>query len=640
MASGRPALRALARRLGVEDGYRSALDGRWVATGDATREALVGAMGFGAASERAARASLARLDDAVAGPESGRPGAAPPAGPAQRPVFGIVANLYSLRSRHNWGFGNLSDLEALVGRAAREGAAFVGVNPLHAGLARPGGFCPYAPVSRLFRDPLYLDALQVPELARCPGVRRQLASSDWQRRLDALRRAERLDVAAVDALLGEALRPLHAAFRSAEGDAAEARRADFRRYREREGPALVDFATFEALADRQEAAGAGRSSDAWPEALARADAPAVRDFRAAHPERVEWHAWLQFELDRQLARVAATARAAGLPIGLYTDLALGSRAGGSDVWAFPELFARGVSVGAPPDAFSPEGQDWSFPPLDPHALRRDGCAFWRRLLEANLRHAGALRIDHAMALRRLFWIPRGASPHEGAYVRYPSADLLAVLVEVGRARGALLIAEDLGTVPEAFSEELRAHGLLSSRVLLFERGPEGFRPAADYPVGCLATANTHDLAPLRALDSELDLALRRRAGQIRDDAELARCVAERRRERGQLVARLVQDGWLDAGGPATPDELAAAVTAFLCATPARLVGVALDDLAGEDEPINLPGVSAERHESWVRRMRTPLERIFELPRARAMLARVPAERREPASLESPHARPH
>ena len=636
MSGGRPRLRALARRLGVEDGYRSALDGRWVATRDATREALVRAMGFAAESERAAADSLARFEERSAPPPLQTAAAPATASPAQRAVFGIVANLYSLRSQRNQGFGNLADLEQLVRLAAREGAAFVGVNPLHATVHRRWRFCPYDPVSRLFRDPLYLDPERVPELARCDEARRILVSEAWVRRVEQLRAAERLDVAALDALLLEALRPLHRRFRSAEGDAADARRAAFREYCEREGQALVDFSTFSALADEQRAQGGSCRSDDWPAALARADLPAVADFREQHPIELEWHAWLQFELDRQLAGVADTARESGLSIGLYTDLALGSRAGGADVWASPELFARGVSVGAPPDAFAPEGQDWSFPPLDPHALQRTGYAFWRRLLDANLRHAGALRIDHAMALRRLFWIPAGASAREGAYVRYPCADLLAVLTERGRAQRALLIAEDLGTLPEGFSEQLQDHGLLSSRVLLFERDAQGFRPAADYPARCLATANTHDLAPLAALDSEADLALRRRAGQIAGDAALALRRRERAGERRQLVERLVRDGLLDGSGPLSSDELAAAVTAFLCSTPAQLVGIALDDLAGEDEPVNLPGVAPEQHESWVRRMGTPLERIFALPRARKLLARVPAGRRGPAHVEWEH----
>jgi len=633
MAEDRPALVALARRLGVEDGYHSALDGEWVETSDAARERLVAAMGFPGETERSALRAMSDLEEAR--------GAAPARRCfdaetllGDRSVFGIFANLYSVRSEGaggrpaSAGFGNLGDLADLVDLAAAEGAAFVGINPLHATLRRPGRFCPYAPVSRLFRDPLYLDPERVPELASHPEARRTLASPAWQQRAEALRRSDALDVAAAEGVLFELLRPLHSAFRSGEGDAADERRRAFAAYRDAQGPALVDFATFEALADRLEATHRERSARSWPAEFRRSDAPAVERFRAEHAAEVEWHAWLQFELDRQLDAVSRAADRAGLAVGLYTDLALGSSGGGSDVWSSPHLFARGVSVGAPPDAFSPQGQDWSFPPLDPHALGRDGFAFWRRLLDANLRHAGALRIDHALGLRRLFWIPEGGTPRDGAYVRYPTDDLLSVLADVSRSHRALLIAEDLGTVPEGFSAELQARGLLSSRVLLFERDDAGFLPSSSYPRHCLATANTHDLPPLAALIGDEDLVLRRRAGQIPDDASLERLGRERGIERRQLTRRLAADGWLRSeADPAGAEDLAAAVTAFLCASPARLVGIALDDLAGEREPINLPGVPPERHPSWTRRMRDPLPAVFASSRARRIFAAVPEGRR-------------
>jgi 4-alpha-glucanotransferase len=634
MAEDRPALRELARSLGVEDGYHSALDGCWVETSDDARERLVAAMGFAAASESAAEAFLThRTEQTTDAParrcfdtESCLQG---------RSVFGIFANLYSVRSRRagSAGFGNLGDLEDLVGLAASEGAAFVGINPLHATVRRKGRFCPYDPVSRLFRDPLYLDPERVPELALCPDAKRALGSRAWRERADALRRSDALDAEAIESVLFEVLRPLYATFRDREGAAPDRRRRAFADYREEQGPALAEFATFEALADHFEATRGGRSARDWPKEFQRSDQPAVARFRSEHAAEVEWHAWLQFELDRQLGAVARAAQGAGLGIGLYTDLALGSSAGGSDVWSSPQLFARGISVGAPPDAFCPEGQDWSFPPLDPHALCREGFSFWRRLLDANLRHAGALRIDHALALRRLFWIPEGATPRDGAYVRYPTADLLAVLTELSLAHRALLIAEDLGTVPEGFSEGLQAQGLLSSRVLLFERNDEGFLPSSSYPRRCLATANTHDLPPLAALASDTDLVLRRRVGQIPDDASLEERRQERSTERQLLGRRLAADGLLEreAGAahapPTEAGELAAAVTAFLCATPAELVGIALDDLAGEEEPINLPGVSSERHASWTRRMRAPLDSVFASSRARRIFARVSADRR-------------
>lgn len=629
MASARPQLRALAERLGVESAYVSALDGRPVPTSDATREALVHAMGFDAGNEAASARALRSLKEPTVG-------AAASAATClsyrerlgERRVFGLWTNLYAVRSDEGFGFGDLGDLRALVRAAAARGAAFVGLNPLHALGNRGGDVCPYAPVTRLFRNPLYLRAADVPELERADEARGRLAA--LAPRLRALREAPRLDAAAVEEALFAVLRPLHRFFRA---EASAERRRAYDAYRERQGGALLAFATFQAAADALEPEAGCRDWRRWPRELQVHGSPAVRALAARREEDVDFHAWLQFELDRQLAAVADEARAGGMAIGLYTDLALGSAPGGFDTWARPELFAAGVSVGAPPDAFSREGQDWGFPPLAPGALALDGFAFWRSLLEANLHGAGALRVDHALGLRRLFWIPEGASPREGAYVRYPEADLVAGLAEVSRRVGALVIGEDLGTVPDGFSQEIQARGLLSSRVLLFEQDGDGrFRPGASWPEACLATANTHDLPPLAGWLRDDDLALRRAVGQIPDDVTRDEMERERHRDRAGLRARLVEEGCLDEVAGYEPEAWSVAVTRFLCGTPAVMVGLSLDDLAGERIPINLPGVSPERHPSWVRRMRVPLGALFEEPAAGRALDAVPATRRASGRL--------
>jgi 4-alpha-glucanotransferase len=541
-----------------------------------------------------------------------------------RAGFGLTTSLYSLRSGDNFGFGNLGDLASLVRWAGREGAAFVGLNPLHA--LSPDDVCPYLPVSRLYRHPLYLDPTRIPELVRCPEARRLVESDAFRARLARLREADRLDAGAVAAALDEVLTLLHRCFSA--GVCGEERARAFARYREREGRALDDFATFAALADHLAARGLGRDWRAWPEPYRAHGGDQVQTFRDAHAPIVERHAWIQFELDRQLGEVAGQARAAGLGLGLYTDLALGSDPGGSDAWAFPGLLVPGVRAGAPPDAFSREGQEWGFQPADPAALRRDGYAFWVRLLRAGFRHAGALRLDHAMGLERLFWIPEGRPPAEGAYVRYPRDELLGILALESQRHGAAVIAEDLGTLPEGFSERLAERDVLSSRVLLFERDGAAFRPADRYPRRCLVSANTHDLPPLAALLGDEDLELRRLAGHLPDDEAHARARADRTAERHALVERLRADGWLAAVEP-SERELAAAVTAFLCATPAMLVALALDDLAGEREPLNLPGVPLERHPSWTRRLRVSLGELCRGATARACLAAVPESRRPP-----------
>ncbi len=623
MAEPRPRLRALADAAGIEPSYVSALDQRVVETSDATREALVAAMGLDGSSEAAAARALSGLPvGEVPGPPAAALACTPyPERLGARGGFGIWANLYSLRSDENFGHGDLGDLRVLVGFAAEEGAAFVGLNPLHVLGNRGDDVCPYAPRTRLYRNPLYLRATDVPEFAASNAARARFAA--LEPRLQALRRAPSLDAAAVEQALFEVLRPLHRDF---AGAAAPGRRQAYQDYREGQGEHLERFAAFQALADLH-----GGDWRRWPAACRTPDGEGVRAVWRDGRAEADFHAWLQFELDSQLQRAAEACRSAGMAIGLYADLALGSAAGGFDTWAHPELFASGVSVGAPPDGFSPSGQDWSFPPASPIALARNGFAYWRRTLEANLRGAGALRIDHALGLRRLFWIPEGSPPSEGAYVRYPERQLLAVLAEVSRGSRALIIGEDLGTVPAGFSQAIQSCGLLSSRVLLFERDADGrFRGADDWPRACLATANTHDLPPLAGWLSGDDLALRRDVGHIADDATRDRLARERDDEVDALRARLVADAHLEPG-TRTADATSwhAAITRLLCDTPAALVGVSLDDLACERTPINVPGVGPSRHPSWVRRMRTTVRTLIDDAAVAEVMASVPAARRSP-----------
>ena len=521
-------------------------------------------------------------------------------------AFGVIANLYSVRSERNWGIGDFTDLAHLGEWAASRGADFVGVNPLHALVDRDGDVSPYSPVSRLFRNPIYIDVERVPELDAAPAVRERLASSELQEQLAALRAPPRVSYDAVMAAKGLALDALHRVFVERVRGSGNPRDRAYYAYVESNEPALSAFALWMAIAEQP---GHGHDWRGWPADLRSPDTAAARRFAAEHAGRVDFHRWLQFEADRQLGDAAERARQAGMRIGLYQDLAIGTSSGGADTWAFPELFVHGACVGAPPDPLAMSGQNWSFPPLDPRALRRNGYRYVVDLLRGAFRHAGALRVDHVLGLFRLFWIPNDSSGIPGAYVRYPTADLLGVLALESQRHRALVIGEDLGTIPPEVPGTLEKWGVLSSKVLGFERDWRGFKRAAEYPTLSLATVNTHDMTPFAGFWSGRDLELRRELGLVRD-ADMADVRAARDRERGELLALLAAEGCLPSANAEVHDGgLRAAVHNFLCRTPARLVGLSLDDLAGETEPVNVPGVTADRYPSWTRKMRCTIESL-------------------------------
>lgn len=509
-----------------------------------------------------------------------------------RRAWGLVVNLYSLRSARNWGIGDITDLATLAEWAASLGAQFVGLNPLHAIRNRGTDVSPYSPISRVFRNPAYIDVEAIPELAFAPGVRLLVDSAEFARGLAELRAASVIDYERVMAVKWPILR---ACYDAAAARESEDRWREFRSWSAANDPELSRFAAHMAREL------GGFTSESTP---AYAD-PAAAD--------VDFHRWVQWELERQLGVACRRATAAGMRIGLYQDLAIGSSASGSDAESFPRLFARGVAVGAPPDPYSAHGQNWGFPPVNPHELAAERYRYFIDLVQAGFHNAGALRMDHVMGLFRLFWIPEGKLGEDGAYVRYPSEDLLGILALESVRNRALVVGEDLGTVPPDVPPALREWGILSSKVLYFERSEDGdFRPPRAYPAESLATANTHDMATLIGFMRGRDVELRIEHGLVAPGGE-EQARAERERDRRLLLERLVKEGLLD---PARQDDMTAfraAVHDMLAASPAMLVGVSLDDVAGEVEGVNLPGVGPDEYPAWQRRMSKSLEQIVTDP---------------------------
>lgn len=544
--------------------------------------------------------------------------------------WGLAVQVYALRSRRNWGMGDFTDLATLVRLCAAAGADLVGVNPLHARhLARPEEASPYAPSSRLALDPLYLDVERAAGYAESEEARALVATADFQVRLAAARATELVDHAAVAALKLPVLAAAHRTLRSHAGLAAS--RAALAVFVAAAAPALHAHALFEAIRLwRRERDGAVDGWRHWGDAWQGPGAPATRAFAAAHPERVEFQYYLQWQAEQQLAAVAALGREGGMATGLYRDLAVGASDDGAECWAADGLVAPGTSVGAPPDLLNREGQDWGLPPWNPGVLATRGYAPFAALLAANMRHAGALRIDHVMALTRLFWIPHGLKGDAGGYLRYDLEAMAAVvLIESQRAR-CLVIGEDLGSVPDGFREALAVRGFLSYRVLLFERhwsGDGSFKRPWEYPAQALATAVTHDMATIADYWDGGDIPRRAALGLFPEEA-LAAAEAERRAHEREGLRALAAA----CGVPLTgeqPADIIGALHDVVARTSAMLAVVQLDDVAAEREPINIPGTWRE-YPNWRRKLSLALEDLADDARWCELVARMHAAGRATA----------
>jgi 4-alpha-glucanotransferase len=535
--------------------------------------------------------------------------------PAPPRTWGWMVQLYAARSAASWGMGDLGDLARLVaagaagggaagaGSAGAGGAGFVLVNPLHA--ARPGlpqEASPYFPASRRFHNPLYLAVEDLPELARlAPDDRENVRRLGAQAR--ALNDAPLIDRDAVHRAKSAALELLFAV----------ADRPALAAYRERAGQGLEEFAIWSALAERHRG-----PYQQWPAEVGRPDAPGVARARRELAERVAFHAWSQWRCAGQRADAQRAARAAGMPVGLVHDLAVGVDPGGADAWAQQDVLARGMTVGAPPDSFNQRGQDWRLPPWRPDRLRAAGYAPFRDMVRAVLADAGGIRVDHAMGLFRLFWVPEGSSPAEGTYVRYPAEDLLGILAYECDRAGAVAVAEDLGTVEPGVPEALRANGLLGSAVLWFED-----RPAAEWPREAFASVTTHDLPTARGFWTDESLRVQAELGLLGE----GRTVEEQRRENDAARARV--RALLDAEGLAGPDasvdDLVVAVHAFMARTPSLMAAVALGDALGDPRQPNMPGTRDE-YPNWRLPLPVPLESLTDQPLLRRVVAAVSRER--------------
>jgi len=511
---------------------------------------------------------------------------------------GLGITLYGLRSDRNWGCGDFRDLRDLIDWAVPALAVdFIALNPLHAiHNRRPYNTSPYLPNSIFYRNFLYLD---VESVAGYQPV-------EDPAELERLRQAPTVEYEQVAALKRKALDRIFET--NPPGPECLA-------WIEKEGELLRLYATYCALDEYLHAANPNLWIwPDWPEKYRNPVGPAINTFTRKNPRAILFHGWLQWLVDRQIAGVQQHALAAGMSIGLYHDLALATDRCGSDLWAWRPFFIPGCRVGSPPDGFSPNGQDWSFPPPNTVRHRADGYRLFAESIRKTMRHGGALRIDHVMRLFRLYWIPEGHSAKEGAYVRDRAEDLVRVLALESVRNKSVIVGEDLGTVEDEVRETLTRFGILSYKLLYFERNGQEFRQPSEYPVSALTSTSTHDLATMAGYWTGEDIEARFRARTIDDAARLAQH-AERTHDKQRLLDALFAAGLMppdygrDASRiPELTGELHYAISGFLASTPCTMWLINQEDLTKEPHQQNLPGTTAE-YPNWGRKMRWTISEL-------------------------------
>lgn len=524
-------------------------------------------------------------------------------------AWGVFLPLYALPSQRSWGAGDLSDLESLTRWVAELGGSVVATLPLLAAfLDEPFEPSPYAPASRLFWNEFYVDARRTPEMERCPQAQAIVASAQFQRELQEGAAQPLVNYRRLMALKRRVLQELGRCFFAEPTQ----RQADFRRFVEAH-PLVEDYARFRAVGERQRAP--------WPQWL-----QAVRD-GVLRPgdydeEARRYHLYVQWLASEQMATLAASARSQGAK--LYLDLPLGAHPAGYDSWRERGLLAQDVSAGAPPDTFFAKGQNWGFHPPNPEAQRGQGYSHFIACLRHHLRHAAILRIDHVMSLHHLYWIPNGAEAHEGVYVRYPAEEVYAILSLESHRHKAVIVGEDLGTVPQHVRRAMSKHGLLRSYVLQIEPTASSERPFGHIPTASVASLNTHDTPQFAAFWRSFDTEVKRKLGALDQKAALAEHRSRQKLKRA-LVEFLKREGLLQGS---RPDEAAIlqACLAYLSASAAPAVLVNLEDLWLETRPQNVPG-TLDEHPNWRRKARYTFDQFRQMPEVVDVLRQVDRLRR-------------
>ena len=522
---------------------------------------------------------------------------------------GLTMHLYSLRSERNWGIGDFTDLLNLMKYAAEKKLDFVGINPLHALFtSKPAFASPYSPSSREWLNPIYLDVEKVGAFTYNEQLKNWLAQPKIRQRIAALRITETVTYTAVWACKRDALHMAFNAFEQDTCEAAENERAAFEAFVLEKGKALRGFGLFEAL-DQYYSRPGQVGWQSWPSEFHQPDGEAVEKFARSHEREIRFYMWLQWLCAEQLREVNQAAAEYGVKLGIYGDLAVGVARGSADTWLNRQDYCMDLSVGAPPDPLGPTGQNWDLPPLNPLMLKHTGYEKFAHLLRENMRLYGVLRIDHVMALCRLWWVLNGKTADFGAYVHYDAEVMFAILALESRRNRCVIIGEDLGTVPDEARHLLNRYQVFSYKVMYFSKGWNGFQLPEEYPEQAITVISTHDVAPLAGYWTGKDLDTMFKLGTLPDAAAFQTALDEREHDKADLLDKLKETGCLgaDIQMPAKADEtLLAALHKYGALSRSKLYAVQLENLLGVIDNLNVPGVT-EGYPNWAQKMPVSLE---------------------------------
>lgn len=534
-------------------------------------------------------------------------------------IWGINVQLYSLRSQSNWGIGDFGDLAYLIEQSAKQGADYVGINPLHLSYpAVPEWASPYSSSSRRWLNFLYLNIPSLPEFRRCKSLQNWFKSEAAQTQILTLRQSETVNYSEVYPLKLTALEQLFAFFNRSKSAEIVERRQLFEQYVKSKGEALQLQGLFNVLDGQEHADHQGKENTigwlGWRKEWQHLTATKRKSLLKTHQKQIRFFAWLQWLTEQQLAELQTLCKKCGMQLGIYGDLAVNSSRGSVDVWSDPELYCVNISIGAPPDPLGPVGQNWNLPPYNPSVLKARGFAPFIEMLRASMQYFGVLRIDHVMGLFRLWWIPEGKTAQEGAYVHYPFDELMAILAIESMRSQCLIIGEDLGTVPDEVRSKLNELQIFSYFVLYFARRDLHFPPTSDYPKNAYATIGTHDVPSLQSFWHCRDLELFEQLNVLRGEA-LKQKYDQRMIDKQALLNSLHRDHYLppnyegDALSMAMHDNLNFVIHRYLAESESQLIGIQLENLLSQEVMFNLPG-TLDEYPNWSKKLAQPLESIF------------------------------